>query len=239
MDIVTAENIMVQLQKDYDIISKYFSHTRMNQWYEVSFLVDQYVEPGDRVLDLGCGNGRVADLLNGIKAQYVGVDASPQLIEIARTLHPENEFYVGSILQTDFADNSFDHLMMIASFHHIPSQQYRLQTLAEAKRLVKPGGYIIVTNWNLHQWRFLPLRILFAHKKILSLHKMDFNDVFVPWKDNKKKVLARRYYHAFTKKEIATLARKSNLKLVDQYYETHGMHVPRYKAHNLVSILQV
>lgn len=239
MDKNTSQHILDSVVSDYDAIAAHFSHTRSHQWYEVSFLIEQYISPGQHVLDLGCGNGRVADLTNEIKAHYTGLDVSAELIAKARTLHPNEEFVVGSMLDTPFEDNQFDHTLLVASFHHIPSEELRVQALTEITRITKPGGYIIMTNWNLHQWKFARLRYSFNIKKLLRKHNMDWNDTRVPWKDNKKNVLAQRYYHGFTMREMKQLAKKANLTLVSQYYETHGMHVPRRTGQNLVSVLHI
>lgn len=233
-----AEQLMNQVASDYDVIAQHFSHTRAFQWHEVQWLIQQYIQPGQHVLDLGCGNGRVADLLNQIKAKYVGLDVSAQLIQIARELRPNNEFYVGSMHQMPFPDATFDHILPIASFHHIPGRELRIQTLQEMKRLLKQEGYILMTNWNLHQWRFARLRWATNIAGMLGKHNREKNDLLIPWYTQDKQLLAQRYYHGFTKSEIASLARAAGLRVVAQYYETRGLHVPRRKGQNLVSVLQ-
>lgn len=236
MDQQTANQIITQLAKDYDNIAEHFSHTRMNQWYEVSYLIEQYIEPGQLILDMGCGNGRVADLVDEIKARYIGIDVSEKLVNVAQQLRPQHKFYTGNMLKTEFEDNTFDHILMIASFHHLPGKEMRLVALEETKRIVKPRGYIIMTNWNLHRLKFASLRYKFLWKKIIGQNKMDINDVLVPWRSQKRELLAERYYHAFQPPEMISLARQADLKIADQYYEINGLHVPRYKANNLVTI---
>lgn len=238
MDETTAQQLLEQVKADYDIIAEHFSYTRSRQWYEVAYLIEQYIQPGQQVLDLGCGNGRVADLVHEIKALYTGMDVSAGLIECARKLHPKDNFYVGSMQHTGFPDHTFDHTLMIASFHHIPGTELRIQTLQEAKRITKPGGFIMMTNWNLHQLMFRKKRWLTNMQKLFGRHARDWNDLLIPWKDKNRNVKALRYYHGFTMREIEHLAKRTRLSIVDQYYETNGLHVPRYKAKNLVSILR-
>ncbi|HLD21668.1 MAG TPA: class I SAM-dependent methyltransferase [Patescibacteria group bacterium] len=234
-----AQQLLKQVESDYDTIAEHFSDTRSAQWREVQQLIHHYVKPRNRVLDLGCGNGRVADLVNQIKASYIGIDVSPQLIELARRLHPKNEFHTGSMMHIDAADHTFNHTLMIASFHHIPSEDYRIHVLQEVKRVTQPGGYIVMTNWNLHQWRFMKLRYGFLLQKLFRIQGMDTNDVLVPWKHQQGRVLAQRYYHGFTQREMKRLAHKTGLRVIDQYYETHGIHLSRIKSRNLVTVLQV
>lgn len=228
---------MNQVATDYNAIAQHFSHTRKFQWHTVQWLIEQYIQPGQTVLDLGCGNGRVADLINEIKAQYVGLDISEELIKIARELRPQNQFYVGSMHQIPFEDNSFDHILPIASFHHIPGEELRVQTLLEMKRVLKPGGYILMTNWNLHQWRFWRQRMRNNMDARLGRHDREKNGMLIPWFTQDKQLLAERYYHSFTEREMKRLAKKAGMQIAEQYYETRGMHVPRRKGQNLVTVL--
>jgi len=49
----------------------------------------EYIEPGQKVLDLGCGNGRLLNALKDKKIDYIGVDNSEKLLLEAQTLYPE------------------------------------------------------------------------------------------------------------------------------------------------------
>lgn len=238
MDSQVARELITQMEVDYDAIAEHFSATRSSQWYIVNLLMEQYVRPGQTVLDLGCGNGRVADIANKIKASYLGVDLSRKLIAHAHRLHPHNQFAVGSMLDIPARDQQFDHTILVASFHHIPSRLLRLQTLAEIKRVTKLGGYCIMINWNLHQRKFIRMRYQSYVAKLFGQNQLDWNDLFIPWRTQTKKQLANRYYHGFTQHEIHSLAREADFEVVEQYYETHGMHVHRTEGQNLVSVLR-
>lgn len=238
MDIRLAQQLFQQTQEGYDRIAGHFAQTRQAPWREVQVLLEQYVHAGDSLLDIGCGNGRVADLANTIKADYIGIDISKELIDLAIQQHPQNTFHVGSMLQTDFTVDSFDHAILVASFHHIPSDTYRLEALQEIRRITKPHGMIMMLNWNLHQWHFFTKRLRANAHKLLQQHEMDWDDLLVPWKNAQGDTIIERYYHAFTIKEIHRLAKDADLDVVEQYYETNGQRLPRYKAYNLVSILQ-
>jgi len=238
MDQETAKQLLTQVETDYDTIAQQFAEKRSGQWFIVQYLVDQYVQPGQQILDLGCGNGRVADIVNEIKGNYVGMDVSSDLLAIAKQKHPNDNFHVGTMLKTGFEDTVFDVVFLFASFHHIPSLRLRIETLEEISRITKPGGLIIMTNWNLHQWRMLRQRWTTNVQRILRMHHRDKNDLLIPWKDQTGKILAKRYYHAFTKKEMKRLAKITNLTILDQYHESNGMHVPRGKGYNLVTILK-
>lgn len=229
--------VIEQVTDAYNAIADHFSQTRSGQWEAVRFAIEQYISPADTVLDLGCGNGRVADLVQKIKANYIGMDISEGLIAHAKRLHPGLPFYVGNMLDTGFENASMDHVLLIASFHHLPAEERRAG-LEEIKRITKPGGTIIMTNWNLHQSRFFWLRWKHALRNIgdSNMHR---NDVLVPWRNQQRELQAERFYHGFTMREMKQLAQRAGLDMIDQYYELHGMHVPKRKGQNLVTILRV
>lgn len=241
-----ADTLLRQVTRDYNTIAAHFSDTRNRHhaWSGVNTFVQEYVHPGDRVLDIGCGNGRVADVVNEIKGRYVGVDASQALLQCARQLHPTHVFVLGNVLEIPFSDGSFDHVLMIASFHHIPSVPYRYAALAEVSRVLAPGGMLCMMNWNLHQRRFFArrwqrnLHRICGELHLCQAQEMDQNDLRIPWKDAGGAVRAQRYYHGFTPRELARIARGSGFRVIDQFYETRGQRLSRWNAHNLVTILK-
>lgn len=66
-------------------------------------LVDAMVRPGARILDAGCGQGRVGAVLHARGHQVVGVDADAQLIEAARTDHPGPVWLVADLSELDLS----------------------------------------------------------------------------------------------------------------------------------------
>ncbi len=68
---------------------------------------------------LGCGNGRFYPAFKKRNVDYLGIDVSSKLIDIARSIYPEAKFEVSSI--ESIPDKSFDKIYSIAVLHHIPS----------------------------------------------------------------------------------------------------------------------
>lgn len=203
-----AEYLLKKTKEDYNLIAEDFSQTRYSVWPELTFF-RKYVKEGERILDLGCGNGRLFEFFKNRNVEYIGVDNVEKLIEIARKKYPEAKFLVGDALNLPFSDNYFDKVFSIAVFHHIPSGEFRLQFLKEVRRVLKQEGLLILTVWDL--WRrvaSLKLLTKFTIFKIFGKSGLDFKDVFVPWG---KKV--KRYYHHFTKRELINLVKKEGFKI--------------------------
>lgn len=178
-------------------------------WRDLKPLLD-YTTPGDRVLDLGCGNGRLFQALKDKRIEYLGVDNSEKLIEIARGKYaaPAARFQVADGLSLSLLDNSFDKIYSIAVFHHIPSKEFRLQFLKEAKRVLKPDGFLILTVWKLAQKKSIKLILKYAVLKILGLSKLDFNDVLLPWAKT-----CKRYVHQFSKRRLKKIIQNTGFKI--------------------------
>jgi alkylated DNA repair protein alkB family protein 8 len=202
-----AEYLLKKTKEDYNLIAEDFSRTRWNIWAEFSIFRD-YVKGGDEILDIGCGNGRLLELLKGKNIEYIGVDNSERLIEIAKRRYPTKKFLVADTLNLPFPNDYFDKVFLIAVLHNIPSKELRFKALQEARRVLKPEGLLILTVWDI--WRKETVMLILKHLflKLIGKSQLDFKDVFVPWG---KKV--RRYYHYFTKRELINLVKKGGFKI--------------------------
>lgn len=102
--------------------------------------------PGQRVLDFGCGPGTISvGLAQAVDPGEVhGIDIEASQIDLARSAaqaggHANATFHVGDVTDLPFDDNSFDVAHCHAVLMHVPDTQ---ATLAEVKRVLKPGGII-------------------------------------------------------------------------------------------------
>lgn len=203
-----AQYLLQKTTQDYNLIAEQFSRAREKIWEEMRFLFDDYLISGERVLDLGCGNGRFYQAMKDKKVDYIGVDSSEKLIGIAKKRYPEARFEVADALNLPFPNNYFDKVYSIAVLHQIPSEELRLRFLKETKRALKPEGLLLITCWKFHQPKELFLIFKFTILKLLGLSKLDFCDIFEPWG---KKI--KRYYHCFSKKELINLVKKADFKI--------------------------
>ncbi len=115
------------------------------------------LQPGESVLDVGCGTGaltRLAKARVGETGRVYGVDAAPQMIAVARRKAAGRDlaidFQIGLIEQLAFPDDSFDVILSSLMMHHLPEELKR-QGLAEIARVLKPGGRLLVLDFQRRQ----------------------------------------------------------------------------------------
>ncbi len=208
-----AKYLLEKTAKDYNLIAEQFSNSRYSVWPEFN-LFGKYIIEGEKILDLGCGNGRLFEIFQDKKVDYVGVDNSEKLIEIAKKKHPKIKFQKTDGLILPFPDNYFDKIFCIAVLHHIPSGKFRRQFLKEARRVLKSEGFLVITVWNLWQRKIAwKLFLKYTFLKLVGRSKIDFMDIFYPWKRHDGKILIQRYFHIFSKNSLKTLVQKSGFIL--------------------------
>lgn len=221
MDREYAYYLIEKTREDYNALSKEFSLKRRDFWPEFSFLKN-YIKDGDGVLDIGCGNGRLLEVLNGKNVDYIGIDKSEKILKIAREKHPKRKFLIADALNLPFPGSCFDKVFAIAIFHHIPSKELRERFLREAERILKPNGLLILTVWNLFNKDFLKYHLKFLILKIIGKSKLDFRDIFYPFKNSKGEIMAKRYIHWFTKKELLNIIGEVGLKTKEIRFLNRG-----------------
>lgn len=211
----TVEKILAETEKGYDLISKKFSATRKGFWNGLDFILD-FPENGNKVLDFGCGNGRLLGSLNKENIDYYGTDVSEKLINLAKNGYSGKNirFLKINSSQTSlpFEENFFNVIYSIAVFHHIPSEKLRLEIARELFRTLKPGGVIAATVWNLWRKKYLKRIIKNWLDKLTGGSELDWNDCRISFQDDQGRVFDR-YHHAFSEKEFRELFSRAGFKV--------------------------
>jgi len=227
----TQKELLNLVKTGYEQIAEEFNETRKKfLWSELVRLAGM-VEDGDSVLDAGCGNGRLLEALKEKKINYLGVDNSGKLIELAKINGskfsvPNFRFQVADILELDKLNSEkFDHVFCIAVLQHIPGKDLQIEALRQMKNKLKSGGKIILSNWNLWSQKKIRTRIIkFALKKIFARSKMDFGDVLFDWKNSRGEPVAKRYYHAFTGRSLYKVIKKAGFKKINIYRDMYNYY---------------
>jgi SAM-dependent methyltransferase len=118
------------------------------RWTEISkaeaLCLDLAFTPGNRVLDLGCGAGRFARRVQPLCGSYLGVDASPPMIETARKNLPELAFEVADIVEFSAQPASYDLVLLMGNvLDYLHPEQRRARLLTQCASWLAPGGAIV------------------------------------------------------------------------------------------------
>jgi ubiquinone/menaquinone biosynthesis C-methylase UbiE len=143
----TTSSIVIHGSRAYDL---FFG--RLIRTTDAELLWHAGVAPGDHLLDVGTGPGYLAlaaSRLVGPDGVAVGIDASPEMIDRARTLAARKDSQASYLVATaeslPFADGSFDVVVSRLVLHHLPVGVRDL-ALAEMMRVLKPGGRLVIVD---------------------------------------------------------------------------------------------
>jgi SAM-dependent methyltransferase len=100
--------------------------------------------PGVRLLDVGCGPGTITAAAAARGAQAVGIDLAAGMLELGRERHPGLDLREADAEALPFADATFDAVVGAFVLNHLPDAD---AAVAEAARVLAPGGRIAVAVW--------------------------------------------------------------------------------------------
>jgi SAM-dependent methyltransferase len=116
---------------------------------EVMLLVRYRDELHGRLLELGCGAGRLTSYLTEIGTEVHGVDVSRAMIERSRKRVPEATFHEADFTDlSSFDDASFDAVLAPCNVLDILSDDERSDLLDQLRRVVAPGGLLMMSTHN-------------------------------------------------------------------------------------------
>lgn len=105
------------------------------------------VQPGARVLDVGCGTGAMLELLQADlpAASLSGVDPVGEMLGVAASRLPDGvDLRCGGAEDLPFDNHQFDVLVSCNAFHYVTDPD---RALAEMQRVLRPGAQLVVTDW--------------------------------------------------------------------------------------------
>lgn len=103
------------------------------------------IQPGDALLDAGCGSGLFSAMAISSCVQLTGIDAAPGLLELARKRNAGYSFMEEDLEALPFASESFH---FVAAFNSLQYAGNFSNALAEAKRVLLKGGKLIIGIWD-------------------------------------------------------------------------------------------
>lgn len=214
------KRIREDVTKFYDDIAPQFSQTRKNWWDSLSF-VKKYIKSGDKLLDFGCGNGRLLEFIysDNLNISYTGVDISKELIDIAKNHYRDEKFLaIENEGQIFLEKKQFNVVMSIAVFHHFTPRMAE-KALKEFRRVLKKDGIVVITAWHLWNKKRLP----YLWKTFWrGLFQLDFSRVAdIPFSYSRKKEGQKTFWRTcywWNKSSLEKLARKNKFEILESGY---------------------
>jgi len=219
----------------YEQFGASFSGTRFGAQPGWDRIIHYFPRRG-AVLDLGCGNGRLAlflekqfQSLQDIETpkarnkpiRYVGLEGSETLLAIAREQTANLQSVSTEFFQVDLSSpewhresHYFDVVTALAVLHHIPGFEARRAFIAAAGGCLKPGGVLILSNWRFIQNPRMQRKLLPWSAAGLSEDDVEPGDYLLDWK---KDGGGMRYAHQLDEAEVENLAAAAGLSVVEQF----------------------
>ncbi|MFH0834128.1 MAG: methyltransferase domain-containing protein [Patescibacteria group bacterium] len=212
----------------YDFNAKSWDASRQNAWGEFEFAKD--LLRSKKILDAGCGNGRLNFWLkaNKFSGAYFGVDSSKKLIALAKKNFPYQKFTICDLreltpeISRGLTGKLPDAVFCIAVLHHLENSADQKKALQNLYDSLRPGGKIFLTTWNLWQPRFWKY---FFRQKLRELE--------IPFAGKS----ARRVY-AFTKSELRELFASAGFQKIKIFYARHSQKSNFLRGRNLIVLAE-
>jgi tRNA (uracil-5-)-methyltransferase TRM9 len=232
MDGETIERLLALNREFYAAFARAFAASRPASDPALTCILP-HIPHRARVLDVGCGNGRLALLLDRERpgATYVGVDAVLELVEIAcaqadQLKNISAEFHVadvarpgwggalpGASLSTSLG-TSFDCVVALAVIHHIPGFDLRAQVLREVAALLKPDGCLILSTWQFLDSPRMRRKVVGWTEVGIAEEVLEPGDYLLDWKRGGRGL---RYCHLVDEVEVARLAAESGFRVRETF----------------------
>ena len=191
------------------------------------------IADGMTVLDVGCGDGRVARALEqmGHRVQYVGLDASEPLIALARTraetlTHVTAHFVYVDVTELDWPSalprRAFDVILALALLHHIPGRDLRQRTMQQMASLLAPSGTLIISTWQFVSSERLRRNIVPWAAVGLDERQVDPGDYLLSWK---RGGYGLRYCCLIGEKDLRDLCQSVGLSISSLFLADKGLNL--------------
>lgn len=130
-------------QKEWDRLKKKHPYEK----YITIRMMDRYIKPGDRILDIGGGPGHYAIHYAKQGHSVTLLDLSDENVRFAKKKARQYGVKIAAEQgdATDlsrFADDSFDTVFLMGPLYHLMNEESRILAIEEAKRVLKPGGFM-------------------------------------------------------------------------------------------------
>jgi 2-polyprenyl-3-methyl-5-hydroxy-6-metoxy-1,4-benzoquinol methylase len=232
MDGETIERLLALNREFYITFAQAFAASRPASDPALTCILP-HIPHRARVLDVGCGNGRLALLLDRERpgATYVGVDAVPELVQAACVQADQlksisAEFCVADVAQPGWggalsgisrsvsAGTGFDCAVALAVIHHVPGFDLRVQVLREVASLLEPDGWLILSTWQFLDSARMRRKVVDWAEVGIAEEVLELGDYLLDWKRGGRGL---RYCHLVDEAEVGRLAAESGFRVRETF----------------------
>ncbi len=208
----------------YNKIEQSYNRLKKKPWKDFIFYLNQIeskinIAEQAVVIDVGGANGRNLMEFSKYSWTFIIVDLNFNLL--LNHVDIENRAIScvnNNMTELGLKNKCADILLYIATIHHLSSVLEVKKAFSEIKRIMKNDGFAIVSVWR--RWKKDTILKMLGDLLIWPLKKIQhpswrLGDIYIEWKNTNKEVIARRYYHLFTRFEIKRIVKKTGLKIKD------------------------
>ena len=224
MDDETIDRLLSLNQAFYATFAEHFSASRPVRDPALTAILP-YLPSRARILDVGCGNGRLALLLDRERpgSLYVGLDTIPRLVDEARAQtgqlpRTDVTFDVVDITQVGWTDDlpnvPFDCVVLLAVLHHVPDFHLRARVLHGCADALRPEGCVILSTWRFLACERMRRKIVDWDAVGIDENDLEPGDYLLDWKRGGQGL---RYCHMIDEDQVEALASASSLNVREMF----------------------
>ena len=213
-------------QEFYATYAQSFAATRHSVQPGVLRLLPQIMK-AELVLDLGCGNGNLAKLLQseGFIGSYFGIDENTYFLEQAEAAVQDAAsgsytFRKGSMADPAWLDlvDEADAICSFATLHHLPGSELHERLFSAVSAKLSPNGRFFLSCWQVIGNKRLEKHLVPWKPLDIPSGSLGKNDLFLDWRADPGKPAKMRYVHHFTPSELRGLGESQGLTLLDEFF---------------------
>ncbi len=218
---------LLRLNQDfYATYAQSFAATRHSVQPGVQRLLPSILK-AKLVLDLGCGNGNLAELLKsrGFSGMYIGVDENAYFLEQAEASAQDASsgsyaFIQGSLAEANWMElvNQADAICSFGTLHHLPGADLHRHFFSTISSKLSPNGRLFLSCWQVLGNPRLEKHLVPWNLTEPGAEEVENSDLLMDWRADPGKPAKLRYVHHFSPLELRELGESQGLVLQDEFF---------------------